>query len=351
METCKRFLFSTAQEIPLHWGTHLDSRKNMQFSERQSSIEAKLHHPELPFLKFLGWQVNDVYCLTDLQKLASYERGWRYRFLVDLPVEELTFIKQLAFEYKSWLATEFMDFKIDRHRIIHRILNGLNHQLLNECQAYFGGGTLISLDLGEYRTSNDIDFICAYGADYRKLRSEIGNSNPRLLLTDESLEITRFTTDQYGIRMGIVVDGVTIKTEIIAEGRFELDPPRQPTWSQVKCLSVNDCFTSKVLANADRYADASTNSRDLIDLAFLRNERPLPPISIAKAEAAYPVIPALTEALTQFQENADWRFHCCEQLNIATIDRPKLIDGIDLLAIDLRLNKTERLLSETQVDV
>ena len=96
-------------------------------------------------------------------------------------------------------------------------------------------------------------------------------------------------------------------------------------------ISHNDCFTSKLLANADRYADASTNSRDLIDLAFLRNEQPIPPISIAKAEAAYPIVPALTSALTQFQGNADWRFHCCEQLNIATVHRSKLIDGIDLL--------------------
>jgi hypothetical protein len=318
----------------------------MQSLKRQLLTEAKL-----PLLEFLGWQVKDVYCLTDAQKLASYERGWRYRSLVEMPVEEVTFIKQLAFEYKSWLVTEFMDFKIDRHRTIHRILNGLNHQLLDECHAYFGGGTLISLDLGEYRTSNDIDFICAYGADYRKLRSMIGNSNPRLLLTDESLEITRFTTDQYGIRMGIVVDGVTIKTEIIAEGRFELDAPRQPVWSQVKCLSVNDCFTSKVLANADRYADVSTNSRDLIDLAFLRNDRPLPPMSIAKAEAAYPIIPALTSALTRFQGDADWRFNCCEQLNIATANRSKLIDGIDLLATDLELGKTERLMSEMQEDI
>jgi len=331
----------------------------MQFSKRQLSTDAKLYHPKLPLLEFLGWQVKDVYCLTDAQKLANYERGWRYRFLVELSVEELTFIKQLAFEYKSWLVTEFMDFKIDRHRIIHRILNGLNYQLLDECQAYFGGGTLISLDLGEYRTSNDIDFICAYGADYRKLRSAIGNSNPLLLLTDKSLEITRFTTDRYGIRMGIVADGVTSKTEIIAEGRFELDPPRQPTWTQAKCLSVNDCFTSKMLANAvreaspteNRTSEASTNSRDLIDLAFLRNERPLPQMSIAKAEAAYPVIPALTTALTQFQGNADWRFHCCEQLNIAAVNRPKLIDGIDLLAIDLGLNKTKRLLIETQIGI
>jgi Nucleotidyl transferase AbiEii toxin, Type IV TA system len=302
---------------------------------------------KLPLLEFLGWQIDDVYCLTDAQKLASYERGWRYRSLVELPGEELTFIKQLAFEYKSWLATEFMDFKIDRHRIIHRILDGLNHQLLDECRAYFGGGTLISLDLGEYRTSNDIDFICAYGADYRKLRSTIGNSNPRLLLADESLQIARFTTDQYGIRMGIVTDGVTIKTEIIAEGRFELDAPRQPTWSQVKCLSVNDCFTSKMLANADRYTDASTNSRDLIDLAFLRNERPIPPISIAKAEAAYPIVPALTSALTKFQENADLRFRCCKALNISEVHCPKLIDGIDLLALDLGLNKTSRTIRES----
>jgi Nucleotidyl transferase AbiEii toxin, Type IV TA system len=311
---------------------------------------------KLPFLEFLGWQIADVYRLNQLEMLASYERGWRYRHITNLPASELAFIKQLAIDRKSWLLGELMEFEVGHHQLIHRVLENLNHEFLSECRAYFGGGTLISLDLGEYRTSNDIDFICALGSDYRKLRNAISDSpgerlrqrNHHILLKDNSdLEIARFTADQYGIRMAIVVDGIPIKTEIIAEARFELDSPRQPSWSPVECLSITDCFTSKLLANADRYADPSVHSRDLIDLAFLRNDRPIPPLAIEKAEAAYQVMSPLNAALTQFQANADLRFHCYENLAISETFRSQLIDGIDLLAIDLGLDKTSRTITES----
>jgi hypothetical protein len=50
------------------------------------------------------------------------------------------------------------------------------------------------------------------------LRNAISDRNPRILLKDNSdLEIARFTADGYGIRMAIVVDGIPIKTEIIAD--------------------------------------------------------------------------------------------------------------------------------------
>jgi Nucleotidyl transferase AbiEii toxin, Type IV TA system len=307
--------------------------------------------PKLPFLEFLGWQIADVYRLTQLEMLASYERGWQYRHITDLPASELTFIKQLAVDRKSWLLGELMDFEIGHHQLIYRVLESLNCEFLSECRAYFGGRTLISLDLGEYRTSNDVDFICAFGSDYRKLRNAIIDRNPRILLKNNfDLEIARFTADRYGIRMAIVIDGIPIKTEIIAESRFELDSPRQPSWSPVECLSITDCFTSKLLANADRYADPSVHSRDLIDLAFLRNSQPIPPLAIEKAEAAYRVMLPLNTALTKFQSDADLRFHCYENLAISEAFRSQLIDGIDLLASDLGLDKTSRIISESGDD-
>jgi Nucleotidyl transferase AbiEii toxin, Type IV TA system len=307
---------------------------------------------QLPFLEFLGWQIADVYGLTQLEMLTSYERGWRYRHIANLPASELAFIQQLAIDRKSWLSSEFMDFRIGHHQLIHRVLAGLNCEFLSECRAYFGGGTLISLDLGEYRTSNDIDFICGVGPDYRKLRNAISDRTPRILLKDHAdLQIERFTADQYGIRMAIVIDGVTIKTEIIAEARFDLDEPRQPSWSPVECLSISDCFTSKLLANTDRYTDDSVHSRDLIDLAFLRNNRPIPSLAIDKAEAAYRVMSPLTAALTSFQANSDRRFHCYQNLAISEAFRAQLIDGIDLLAIDQGLDRTSRAIGELGVDI
>ena len=245
-----------------------------------------------------------------------------------------------------------MNFEIDRHQLIQQVLEGLNGRFLSECRAYFGGGTLITLDLGEYRTSCDLDFICAVGSDYRQLRNAISDRDPRILLKENAnLEIERFTADQYGIRMAIVANDVPIKTEIIAEARFELELPRQPSWSPVECLSITDCFTSKLLANADRYNDSNVYSRDLIDLAFLRTEQSIPPLAIEKAEAAYRVLLPLKAALTQFQEDPDLRFRCYENLKIPEAYRAKLIDGIDLLAIDLALEKTSRTLGESSDEI
>jgi hypothetical protein len=82
----------------------------------------------------------------------------------------------------------------------------------------------------------------------------------------------------------------------------------------------------------------------------LRIEQSIPPLAIEKAEAAYRVIPSLTAALSQFQENADLRFRCCETLNIPEAYRSLLIDGIDLLAIDLGLSKTSRTIGESIID-
>jgi len=137
---------------------------------------------KLPFLEFLGWQIADVYRLTQLEMLASYERGWRYRQVSNIPASELAFIKQLAVDRKFWLLSEFMDFEVCHHQLIYRVLENLNCEFLSECRAYFGVGTLISLDLGEYRTSNNIDFICSLGSDYRKLRNAISDRNPCILL-------------------------------------------------------------------------------------------------------------------------------------------------------------------------
>lgn len=297
---------------------------------------------KLPFLEYLSWQIVDPYRLTEAEMLARYERGWRFLSQVDISDEELAWIEQLALSNRSWLGSEFMDFRINFHQIIQRILQELNHELLNECRAYFGGGTMISMDLGEYRTSNDIDFLCPLGVEYNQLRRSFNDHTPQILLKDKSeLKISRVTIDQYGIRMGITLDGVTIKTEIISASGFELDFPRQPSWSPVKCLSVSDCFTSKLLANADRYNDARVHSRDLIDLAHLRLASPIPASAITKAEPVYyGVMTALSKSIVQFQENSNRRFDYYGQLNISPVNQSRTIDGIDLLASDLSLDQT-----------
>lgn len=243
-----------------------------------------------------------------------------------------------------------MTFRLDHHNKILTILESLDPEVLKKGSAYFGGGTLLALDWGEYRWSKDIDFISPiFSSGYKHLRTVIFESGYKALFRDLSrIQVGRGTTDQYGIRMVVLVNSVPIKTEIIAEARFELDPPRSPEWSPVSCLSFNDCFTSKLLSNCDRYMDDSVASRDLIDLAVLRLQSPIPKKAIEKAEKAYEVMRPLKEAVKRFQERTDYRDRCFSHLQIDEAQIPKIIDGVDLLASDLGLTLTERVLKEQQ---
>jgi hypothetical protein len=241
-----------------------------------------------------------------------------------------------------------MTFRLDHHNKILTILESLDSDLLKESFSYFGGGTLISLDFGEYRQSKDVDFICPVPLPgYRYLRTTVFEGGYKALFSDlKRVQIGRGTTDQYGIRMVIEVEGELIKTEIIAEARFELDPPRYPVWSPVPCLSINDCFTSKLLANSDRHMDDSVEARDLIDLAALRLQSPIPQQAVDKAEHAYETLRPLKVAVQRFQERSSFRERCFSGLQIDDAQIPKLIDGIDLLAGDVDLAVTERVFKE-----
>jgi hypothetical protein len=246
------------------------------------------------------------------------------------------------------VADGSMCFRLDHHNKILTILESFNQKLLKESFAYFGGGSLIALDHEEYRWSKDIDFICPISTSgYKRLRTAIYDGDYAALFSDlTQIKIGHSTTDQYGIRMLLKVGELPIKAEIIAEARFELDPPRYLEWTPVPCLSLNDCFTCKLLANSDRYMDSSVEARDLIDLAVLRLRTPIPASAIDKAENAYEVMRPLKEAVEYFQARPDFRDKCFTGLQIEKIKIPKIIDGIDLLAEDLGLISTVRTFQE-----
>lgn len=241
-----------------------------------------------------------------------------------------------------------MSFRLDHHNKILTILECLDCEILKQGSTYFGGGTLLALDFQEYRYSNDIDFLSSVSTGgYKYLRTKIFDNGHKILFRDLSkIKIGRSTTDQYGIRMIVSVENVPIKIEIIAETRFQLDLPRYTQWSSVPCLSLIDCFTSKLLSNSDRYMDDSVLARDLIDLAVLRLNYPIPQSSIDKAENAYEVIRPLKRTIQNFQNRPDYREKCFTNLQIVRDQIPKIIDGIDLLSADLGLPEMQRTFQE-----
>jgi Nucleotidyl transferase AbiEii toxin, Type IV TA system len=305
--------------------------------------------PDLPFLKAICWQSAEIDHFSPLEQLRRYEQGWVYRGLLgDLNSDELDYVRSLADRYGSWLSSVTEMFVQDYHQLILTVLRHLNAEFFQRCQAYFGGGTLISLKYGEYRLSKDIDFICPMGDSYRLLRRSIFDHGYDALLTDrEDIHLPAdLQTSQYAVRFAVVVADTAIKVEIVAEDRIILGEPDYPTWSPVACLNETDCFAEKLLANSDRWADTSIESRDLIDLAMLRFHTDLPVDAITKAEAAYPVIEPLKRSIRTFQAKPEYRLRCYKSLRIT--EPATIINGLDRLAIDFDLETTDRISEEIE---
>jgi hypothetical protein len=154
------------------------------------------------------------------------------------------------------------------HRHVITQLRLLDARFLEHCRAYFGGGTRIVLELGEFRESRDIDFMCADRAGYRALRETISESRLGRIATKD-LKLSRdVRADNYGIRTRLGELESVFKFEIVREARIDL-VGCQVKGIPVTCLAPESCFAEKLLANADRGLDRSTLSRDIIDLAFM----------------------------------------------------------------------------------
>jgi len=77
---------------------------------------------------------------------------------------------------------------------------------------------------------------------------------------------------------------------------------------------------------------------------MIRLHQPIPGAALAKAEAAYPVIEPLRQAIADFQQTPDYRDRCYDAL---AITQPKqVIDGLDCLAADFGIAPTERIYRE-----
>jgi hypothetical protein len=155
-----------------------------------------------------------------------------------------------------------------RHATVVAALRALDRDFLEQCQCWFGGGTRIVLELGEYRESEDIDFLCSHPAGYRALRSTVSERSLGRVAARPLALAREVRADRYGIRTVLDVDAAPLKFEIVLEGRIDLAGARAGPLG-VPCLSHSDCFAEKLLANADRWNDDAVLSRDIIDLSFM----------------------------------------------------------------------------------
>ena len=223
-------------------------------------------------------------------------------------------------------------FKRPRHQLVNRILNALDCGFLRENRCYFGGGTRIVMELDEYRDSLDIDMLCADIVGYRNIRSQISeHSLGRILAVPLSLA-REVRADRYGIRTFFDIEGEKVKFEIVAEGRITLTAEDLPS-VPIPCLDRVSCFAEKLLANADRWADKSVLSRDVIDLAFMVNYwGHIPQEAFAIAENAYGVSVdnSLKKAVELVLSDHSYLERCI--IIMAITDTELLVNGLNMIA-------------------
>jgi hypothetical protein len=202
---------------------------------------------------------------------------------------------------------------------VAEVLSVLNAPLLAEHNCWFGGGTAIVLANGEFRESVDIDFLVSDQRSYRRLRQIVRERGLDALATRE-LDLARTpSVDGYGIRSSRLVAGGAIKFEIIHEGRIDLDTPSpDDEICGVRLLTRTDQVASKLLANDDRWADTSTFSRDLIDLAMMKPDTAALKAGARKAVDAYgrTVRESLNSAVTYLRERPHLLDEYIRALNI-----------------------------------
>lgn len=219
-----------------------------------------------------------------------------------------------------------------RHKMVLEALAALNAQSLVQTECYFGGGTRIALELGEYRESADIDFLCASRAGYRTLRTSV-NEHSLGMVAGRGLKLAReVIADRYGIRTFLDVNGEKLKLEIVLEGRIALSGGMEQGFS-VPVLDGASCFAEKFLANADRWLDQSVLGRDVIDLAFMAAhwDRGTMRAGLDKASEAYGKVAAAAarQAATKMIEQAAWRKRCVSELDVT--DTGTLLSGLKLV--------------------
>lgn len=190
--------------------------------------------------------------------------------------------------------------------------------LLREARCYFAGGTAIALQLGEYRESVDIDFLCAEQAGYRLLRAAVFDHGLAALFPTGVDMLREVRADRDGIRAVLAVETVPVKFEIVREARIALEGNDVPD-IPVPCLARTDLFAEKLLANADRYGDKSALSRDVIDLLVMRRHwGEIPAMAWSKARLAYgeSVDRALDRAIAMLRKQPDYLADCLHKMGV-----------------------------------
>ena len=172
------------------------------------------------------------------------------------------------------------------HQEILSILQNLNSKYLEQEGILFAGGTRITLEINEYRLSDDIDFFCVNREAFKKIRDEISPHGdlsqiakiqlpllrePRF--SRESVQLILKTTDKPIKMEFILADELTAKKSL-------------PQSLPVPHIDRDTCYTNKLMTLSNRFADAPY--KDFFDLLAMKDTwGSIPFSSIEDADKLY----------------------------------------------------------------
>ena len=214
-----------------------------------------------------------------------------------------------------------------------QLLKAMDPHFLRETQCFFGGGTRMSMDMGEYRTSNDIDFLCSDRDGWRQLRRTVTNRHLGGLFIGHPTLRREVLCDSYGIRTVLEVNQSPVKFEIVRVADVSLHSDRMPPL-EIPVLARADAIAQKFMALASRGADRAFLSRDLIDLSFaLASWTPQEAQkgrAIAEAEFGVWVEQGIEASLRLFALDETYRSKCLQAMNVDVTDN-RLLTGLKRL--------------------
>lgn len=209
-------------------------------------------------------------------------------------------------------------YSIKHHQIIESALSNFNADFFCEHNIIFGGGTRIALELGEFRESVDIDFLCPDKKSYRVVREQVSNTSLGLLVKDEFKYLRDIRADRDAVRTVIAYQGINIKVEFISCDNYDLSAITDTALFPVPFLDHTSCFYTKLLANADR--KLVEPFKDIFDiLAMFDAWGAIPELAIILAESHYGkkvIIPDLIKSLNHIIAKPDKYTHSAEGLKM-----------------------------------
>lgn len=200
------------------------------------------------------------------------------------------------------------EFNKSHHKLIRRALEYFDSDFLKKNSIIFGGGTRIALELDEYRESIDIDFLCPNNDSFRAVRSTITDNSLGQLVKKEFTYPRGIRADRDGVRCGILLNDSEkiIKLEFVSFANYDLTTDTSNFFS-IPALSQTSCYTTKLLANADRYNDKPY--KDFFDILAMFNAwGSIPPEAWIAAEAQYgknPILNGLIKSCEKIKNNSN----------------------------------------------